>query len=241
MNISYSEIFSRSAILYGNDALERIANASISLCGLGAVGGYTLEVLARLGVGNFRLFDFDTVEPSNINRQLCALTSTVGKLKTELWRERILDINPKARVEIFNEFIDAANIDKIVSGVDVVVDAIDTISSKALVIEGAWKASVAVVSSMGAARRVNPLNVCVADIFKTKFCPLASRLRKELRKVEIKGECQCVYSNEALLPETHLNGDGENAKKIIGSSPIVTGVFGLNLANLALIKILEKK
>ncbi len=242
MNKSFDrEIFSRGALLYGSNALERLSAAKVSVCGLGAVGGYAVEALARMGVGAFRLFDFDIVEGSNINRQLCALASTCGRKKVDVWRERILDINPDAHVEAFDIFVDSNTVSEVLSGSpDLIVDAVDTVQSKALIIGGAWESGISVVSSMGAARRLDPLKVGVSNIFNTSDCPLAAALRKELRRRKFQGKCMCVYSKEKVLPETHLNIGGENTKKILGSSPIVTGVFGLNLANLALREILEK-
>ena len=161
------ERFSRTAVLLGESACEKIASARAAVCGVGAVGSFAAEALARTGVGEFELWDFDTVEESNINRQLCALSSTLGRPKAEVVRDRILDINPSARVEVRAEFISAENAGAAVgnpAGGRVVVDAIDSIAPKAALIFAASEAGVAIVSSMGAARRRDPSRVMSADI-----------------------------------------------------------------------------
>ena len=229
----------RTAILYGDDACSMLPEAVVVVCGVGAVGGFAVEALARLGVENFYLYDFDSFEESNINRQLCALNSTVGKIKVDVQKERILDINPNAKVEANNVFIDEGVADEIASArPTIIIDAIDTIASKVLLAKYAIENNVPIVSSMGAARRRDPLKVTVADIFKTNGCPLASRIRKELRKAGIEKGFKCVYSTEITESSTHIQ-DAQDNKKIIGSSVVVTGVFGLNLANLALEEIFK--
>lgn len=232
--------FSRSAMLYGKEAQAKIESASAAICGVGAVGSFALEALARIGIGKFYLFDFDAVEISNINRQLCALTSTIGKKKVEVAAARVEDINPAAKVLCFEKFIGESNCADIINcSPDVIVDAIDSISSKAALISSALRAGVPVVSSMGAARRTDASKICVARLFKTFNCPMAARLRKQLRALGVeKAPVECVFSSEAAPANTHeTSGDG---KKIVGSTPIVTGIFGLRLAGLALDEILKK-
>ena len=226
--------FSRSAMLYGADAQKKIESASVMICGVGAVGSFATEALARIGVGKFILVDSDSVAESNINRQLCALHSTIGKRKTDVMCDRILDINPNAKVETFAEFIDASNVSRFVQmRPNVIVDAIDSISVKADLACTALSEGVPIVSSMGAGRKTNPALVEVSQIFKTYNCPLASRMRKELRLRGFKrADLKCVFSSELTTSETHITS--ENSEKIIGSTPMVTGVFGLMLANLAL-------
>lgn len=238
------ERFSRASILFGDCAYEKLAAARVVHCGVGAVGSFALEALARSGVGSFALWDFDVVEESNINRQLCALSSTIGKVKAEVMRDRILDINPAARVEIFPQFVDEKNAAEVVgtsANVSVVVDAIDTLSAKAALICAAHKAGVPIVSSMGAARRCDPARVMVADIKKTFGCPVASRVRKLLRASGYKGSCKCVFSDEQISESTHLASAAIGSKKIIGSCAIVAGTFGLRLAHIAVAEILAKK
>ena len=232
-----NEQFSRSAILYGEQAQKKIESASVMVCGVGAVGTFAIEALARVGVGRFILVDSDCVAISNINRQLCALHSTLGKSKTAVMGERIKDINPNAVVETFDEFIDASNVSHFVEmRPSVIVDAIDSISVKAEIVATALALDVPIVSSMGAGRKTDPNLVETLPIFKTYNCPLASRMRKELRQRGIKkADVQCVFSPELTTSQTHISNASE---KIIGSTPMVTGVFGLMLANLALGRII---
>ncbi len=234
--------FSRSAILYGGDAQKKIESATVAVCGVGAVGSFALEALARIGVGSFVLVDADTVDVSNINRQLCALHSTIGKSKTAVMRERVRDINPNARVEIVDRFIDESNCAEFVGLCpDVIVDAIDSLAPKAALAAAALSEGVPIVSSMGAARKTDPLKVAVAELFKTHSCPMAARMRKELRARGFKKGQPCVFSTEIPEAASHVKSGAADAKKIIGSTPIVTGTFGLVLANLALAQILNSK
>ncbi len=225
-------------MLYGEQAQEKIESASVMICGVGAVGSFVAEALARVGIGKFILVDCDVVELSNINRQLCALHSTLGKSKTSVMRDRILDINPRAQVEVFDEFIDAENVEKFVGlSPNIIVDAIDSISSKVELIATALSKGVEIVSSMGAARKTDASLVEVAELFKTKNCPLAARIRKEMRGRGFKKAQMCVYSTELVTESSRVeNSDG---KKVIGSTPVVTGVFGLLLAQLALESIIK--
>lgn len=234
-------MFRRTAILYGDDACEKIRSAFVVLCGVGAVGSFACEALARLGVGKFLLYDFDVFEQSNVNRQLCALSSTVGKTKVDVQRARILDINPNAVVQVRNVFIDENIANEIVSlRPTVVVDAIDSLVSKVSLAVASVKNSVPFVSSMGAARKKNPLQVATADISKTSSCPLAAKMRKQLRQFAINKGFKCVYSKEIVEKQTHICADKNSpSEKVIGSSVITTGVFGLNLANLALEEIIK--
>lgn len=234
--------FSRSTILYGEDAQLKIESATVMVCGVGAVGSFALEALARLGVGNFVLIDSDTVDLSNINRQLCALHSTVGKSKTAVMRARVLDINPRATVEISDRFVDDSNCGEFVSlRPDVIVDAIDSLAPKASLAAAALSAGVPIVSSMGAARRRNPALVETAELFSTRGCPMASRMRKEMRSRGFRKGQMCVFSAEQVDASSHVRSGSGVSKKIMGSSPIITGIFGLTLANLALDVILSGK
>ena len=234
-------MFSRTSILYGKDACEKLKNARVVVCGVGAVGSFAVEALARLGVGEFVLYDFDVFEKSNINRQLCALNSTLEKTKVDVQKARILDINPNAKVDAQNLFIDADVARKISeSKPSVIVDAIDNISSKVELARFANEFGVRLVSSMGAARRKNPLEIKTADIFKTMGCPLASRIRKELRRAGITKGFKCVYSSEVVEKSTDVSSEDNSGEKVIGSSVIITGAFGLHLANLAIADILSQ-
>lgn len=236
------ERFSRTAVLLGESACEKIASARAVVCGVGAVGSFAAEALARTGVGEFELWDFDAVEESNVNRQLCALSSTLGRPKAEVVRDRILDINPAARVEVRAEFIGAENALSVVGNPAegrIVVDAIDSIASKAALIFSAAEAGVAIVSSMGAARRRDPSHIMSADIMKTFGCPVAARVRKILRSLGYSGGCRCVFSDEPAPKSSHLSAGA--GVKVVGSCAVVAGVFGLRLAGLALSEISGEK
>lgn len=233
--------FSRSEILYGEAAQDKFRRARVAVCGTGAVGTFAVEALARMGIGGFRLIDSDTVDVSNINRQLCALHSTIGRKKTDVVRARVLDINPDADVKTFDFFICAETLESVFGEKpDVIVDAIDSLEPKALLIKEAVSRGVPIVSSMGAARKKDPLRIKVGDIFETRVCPVAARMRRELRAFGMSKGCMCVYSEEAVSEESHLKSGAENTKKIIGSTPVVTGAFGLVLANLAVEEILSR-
>ena len=191
-----NEQFSRTEALIGIDALEKIKNSRVLIFGIGGVGSYTAESLARAGVGHLTLVDPDTVAPSNINRQLYALHSTLGMLKVEAAKARINDINPTADVLSLPVFYGADNENTIdFSNYDYVVDAIDTVTSKLLVICNAKKANVPVISSMGTGNKLNPAEFEVSDIYKTSVCPLARVMRRELKSRGIRS-LKVIYSKE---------------------------------------------
>ena len=226
--------FLRTEILYGEDFLRKLKAAKFLVCGAGAVGGFAIEALARMGAGSFIIADCDEFEESNINRQLGALSSTIGMKKTEAWRDRILQINPFAKVEIADCFIDKNTVSQLLgAGADVAVDAIDTLASKFELLKEAHLRGAKIVSSMGAARRKNPESVKCAPVLKTKGCPLASRIRKSFRALGLKPSFMCVYSDEACEDSTHRASGSAESKKVVGSGVVVTGIFGLMLANLA--------
>lgn len=190
------EQFLRTAALLGRDAVDKLSSASIAVFGIGGVGGSCAEALARNGVGKITLFDSDTVEESNINRQTVAFHSTVGRMKTEVMRDRILDINPDADVTAHNVFYlpdNAHNYD--ISQYDYVVDAIDTVSAKLALIERAVAANVPIISAMGAGNKIEPTMFEVDDIYNTSVCPLSRIMRKELRERGIRS-LKVVYSKE---------------------------------------------
>ena len=190
------ERFIRSALLIGEDNIKKLANKKVMIFGCGGVGSYVIEGLARTGVNNFILIDNDTVSISNINRQLIATTQSIGKLKVEVCKERILSINPSANIITYNKFILPETINDIdFSNVDFVIDCIDTISGKLAIIEKAIKNNVNIISSMGTGSKLNPLELKVVDIYKTKGCPLAKVMRSELKKRNIKSLKVC-YSEE---------------------------------------------
>ncbi|MGN0486301.1 MAG: ThiF family adenylyltransferase [Acutalibacteraceae bacterium] len=219
-----NERFSRTEMLLGEEAMDILQNSRVALFGVGGVGGFVAEALARAGVGHIHLFDSDTVSLSNVNRQIIALTSTLGEKKTEAAKKRILDINPEAKVETFDIFVLPENIDSIDFSVyDYIADAIDTVSGKLAIIEKATAEAVPVISSMGTGNKLDPTKLRVTDISKTSVCPLARVMRYELRKRGIR-KLKVLYSEEQpLKPE---NGDG-TGKRVPGSVSFVPSVAGL--------------
>ncbi len=231
-------IFSRTAALIGEDNLQKLKNARVAVFGVGGVGGYVVEALARSGVGALDLIDKDVVSESNINRQIIALHSTVGKLKTEVAAARAKDINPDICVRIHNVFYlpeTAKEFD--FKEYDYVVDAIDTVSGKIALVEQAYAANVPVIAAMGAGNKLDPTKFEVADISKTSGCPLARVMRRELKKRGI-DHLKVVYSKEEPLPSSVK--DEESGKAIPGSIAFVPSVVGLILAG-EVVKDLIKK
>lgn len=188
--------FSRTELLLGKEAMERLSNARVAVFGIGGVGGYVCEALVRSGIGTFDLIDDDKVCLTNLNRQIIATRKTVGKYKTEVMKERILDINPKAVVNIHNCFFLPENADEFpFEKYDYVVDAVDTVTAKIAIIMKAKEKNVPVISSMGAGNKLDATMFQVADIYKTKVCPLAKVMRRELKKRGVK-KLKVVYSEE---------------------------------------------
>ncbi len=221
-----NEIFSRTEALLGADAMERLKKARVAVFGIGGVGGYAAEALARSGVGTLDLIDSDTVSPSNINRQIIALHSTVGMLKVEAAKARIRDINPDAVVNTYPVFYlpeTAAQFD--FAQYDYVIDGVDTVAAKLSLAEAARDAGVPIISAMGAGNKLDPTAFEVADISKTTVCPLARVMRRELKKRGIH-HMKVVYSREE--PVTPAHGDGE--RRVPGSVAFVPPVVGLILA-----------
>lgn len=240
------EQFLRTELILGKKKLKMLQNSTVIVIGLGAVGSFAVEALARSGVGNFLLIDSDTVQITNINRQLFALHSTIGKLKTDVAKARVLDINPKCNVKIMPIFVNGDTLDKVFENpVDLVIDAIDSFSPKIRLLEYCYKNSIPVISSMGAALKTDPSKIRVADIFETHHCKLAERLRGELKKCGVSKGISCVFSEQPpqikpLYPENLPEGSEKfekNTSKILGSLNTITAIFGLTLANLAIEKL----
>lgn len=239
------ERFLRTELLLGKERMQCIHNARVTIIGLGAVGSYALEALARSGVGAFRLIDFDVIEKTNINRQLLAFESTLGHVKVDVAKQRILEINPKAKVEVLPVFASEDNIDGIFdNNPDVVIDAIDSLNSKVQILCKAYERKIPVVSSMGAALRTDLSSIKTDDLFKTKGCPLAKFVRKRLRRRGIHSGIMCVYSSQThskAWQEPNSKNDECACKinrgrprKSLGSLPTITGIFGLMIAHCAL-------
>ena len=236
------ERFSRTEKLLGSGKLKKLSSSSVLLVGAGAVGSYAAEGLARSGVGKITVVDFDTVNITNINRQLYALESTIGKPKVELAAARLTDINPACEIKALNLFADAQSIPALLAEKpDLIVDAIDSVASKVELLARAVEAGIPVVSSMGAARRTNPLAVQVGSIFKTTGCPLARQIRKSLRQRGVRDGITAVFSTETVDSSSHsrLHNEDGSTEKVLGSLPTVTGIFGLVAADTAVKFLLE--
>ena len=222
------EEMSRTAYVYGESAVEKLNNAKVAIFGVGGVGGYLCEALVRAGVGSIDIFDRDTVSLSNINRQIIALHSTVGRPKVEVMKERMLDINPECKVNAYNVFYLPENAYEYdLSGYDYIADAVDTVSAKIEIIERAYKLRIPVISAMGAGNKTHPELFEVADINDTSVCPLARVMRRELKSRGIK-KLKVVYSKE----EPRKSGviDSESGKTVPGSLSFVPSVMGLIMA-----------
>jgi tRNA A37 threonylcarbamoyladenosine dehydratase len=239
------ERFKRTALLLGEEAFSRLQDSFVVVCGLGAVGSYAAEALARSGVGRLRLVDFDKISPSNINRQLYALTETVGRLKCDVAEERIHGINPACKIEKKPLFIHTDTLDEILEGEpDFVIDAIDSLNPKVELIAALQERGIAFISSMGAALKTDTSCIKIGPIKKVTYCPLAAMLRKRLRRRNLSLDFPCVYSNEKVSKYALASPDTENAvlrgniqgreRNILGSLPTITGIFGLTVSNYAL-------
>lgn len=188
--------FSRTELLLGKEAMEKLKNAKVAVFGIGGVGGYVCEALVRSGVGAFDLIDDDKVCLTNLNRQIIATRKTVGKYKTDVMRDRILEINPDARVEVHKCFFLPENADEFpFEEYDYIVDAVDTVTAKISLVMKAQEMNVPIISSMGAGNKLDASQFRVADIYKTKVCPLAKVMRRELKKRGVK-KLKVVYSEE---------------------------------------------
>jgi len=226
------EQFSRTQILLGEAAVEKLKHARVAVFGIGGVGGYTVEALARCGVGNLDLIDSDTVSVSNINRQILATHSTVGMLKVEAAKARILDINPDCNVRTYPIFYLPDTAEQFdFTAYDYIVDAIDTVTGKLQLAERAVAAGTPIICSMGTGNKLDPAAFMGSDISKTSMCPLARIMRKELKKRGI-SHLKVVYSQEeALTPEVDPEELVRTGKRQIpGSVAFVPGAAGLILA-----------
>lgn len=222
--------FSRTEMLIGNEGLERLKNSKVAVFGLGGVGSFVCEGLARSGVGSFILIDFDKVDETNINRQLIATTKTIGKYKVDLMRERILDINPDANVEVHKEFYTAdSQIDVITQDLSYAVDCVDTIMAKIAIVCRCDELDVPVISSMGTGNKLDPSMFEVADLFETTVCPLAKIMKKDFRKRGIE-KLKVVYSQEQPINTNDCPINKDRKFKVKGSVSFVPSVAGLIIA-----------
>lgn len=229
--------FDRLELLVGADALNHLKQARIAVFGVGGVGGYAVEALARAGVGHLTLIDFDDVCITNINRQIQALDETVGRPKVEVIAERCRSINPDILVTARDALFNADTAEELlIEDYDYVLDCIDMISSKLLLIQRCHEKKLPIISSMGAANKLDPSLVQVADIAATKKCRLARTMRKELRKRGIEKGVDVVFSTEEFRPLTNI--DADRRKQVLGSSSYIPPLFGLTMAGTVIRKLI---
>ncbi|HDZ40709.1 MAG TPA: tRNA threonylcarbamoyladenosine dehydratase [Bacteroidetes bacterium] len=234
---------SRTELLLGKDKLERLSSASVLIAGLGGVGAYAAEMLCRAGIGKMTLVDGDRIDKSNINRQLPAMNSTVGRYKTEVMAERLIDINPELKLHAINEFIRDDRMTEILEeGYDYVVDAIDTLSPKVFLIYHSMQKGIPIVCSMGAGGKVDPASIRIVDIEETFNCKLARTLRKRLRKLGIHRGFTAVFSPEEVPGRSIELTEGEmNKASNVGSISYMPAVFGCACASVVIRSLISRK
>lgn len=216
--------FSRTELVVGKDGVEKLNNTKIAIFGLGGVGSFALEGLVRAGIGNLVLIDNDCVELTNLNRQILATHKTIGKPKVEIAKQRILDINPNANVEIYQEFFMPETEGILDDSIDYIVDCIDTVTAKIELVVRAERLNIPIISCMGTGNKLEPTRFEVADIYKTSICPLAKVMRKELRNRGVK-KLKVVYSKEEPI-----KSNKKDRNQVPGSISFVPSVAGLIIA-----------
>ncbi len=229
--------FSRTELLIGKEGIEKLSKSKIAIFGIGGVGSFVVEALARAGVENFILVDNDKISLSNLNRQIIATNKTIGRYKVEVAKERILEINPNANVEIYQEFFMPESKGILDKTVDYIVDAIDTITAKIELVMRANKLNIPIISSMGTGNKLDPTKFEVTDIYKTSVCPLAKVMRKELRTRGIK-KLKVVYSKEEPIK---VDVKYINNKQVPGSISFVPSVAGLIISGEVVKDIIKKE
>ena len=238
--INMQNQFSRTELIIGSEGIKKLNDSKVAIFGIGGVGSYVVEGLARAGIQNFLLVDKDEVDVTNINRQIIATTKTVGIPKVEVAKQRILDINPNANVETIQEFFLPESSEIIDNSIDYIVDSVDTVTAKIELVMRANKLNIPIISSMGTGNKLDPTRFEVADIYKTSVCPLAKVMRKELKARGIK-RLKVVYSKEEPIKPKDLNVENNSAdenkeisnvhkKNVPGSISFVPSVAGLIIA-----------
>ncbi len=232
----------RTELLLGSKAMEQIRNAHVLVVGLGGVGAVAAEMIARAGVGAMTIVDADIVSISNINRQLVALSSTIGKPKCKVLESRLRDINPEIKLTVVEQYVKDEATDILLDSAEYqcVVDCIDTLSPKVNLILGALKRNYPLVSSMGAGAKVDPTKVEIADIGKTHHCPLAHMLRKRLHKVGVRRGFSAVFSAEPPVEGSMILCDEQNKKSNVGTISYMPAVFGCAVAS-EVIKLISQR
>ena len=233
MNYEWLE---RTNLLLGDEKLKKLQDANVLVVGLGGVGAYAAEMIARSGVGRMTIADADTVSPTNINRQLIALHSTIGKQKAELTADRLRDINPEINLTVVNKFIKDDETDALLDSdkFDYVVDAIDTLSPKLALIKGCLDRNIPLVSSMGAGAKTDPTKLEICDISKTHHCPLAHMLRKRLHKIGIRTGFKAVFSPEPVREGAMILCEEQNKKSNTGTISYIPALFGIGCASVVI-------
>ena len=223
----------RTTLLLGEEKLEQLKRANVLVVGLGGVGAYAAEMIARAGVGRMTIADADTVSATNINRQLIALHSTIGRQKSDLMAERLRDINPDIELTVINRFIKDNETDALLDSdhFDFVVDAIDTLSPKLALIKGALDREIPLVSSMGAGAKTDPTKMEICDISRTHHCPLAHMLRKRLHKIGIRKGFHAVFSPEPVREGAMILCEEQNKKSNTGTISYIPALFGIGCAS----------
>jgi tRNA threonylcarbamoyladenosine dehydratase len=237
--------FSRTQLLFGDEAVEIFQKSRVAIMGLGGVGSYAAEALARSGIGHFLLVDFDTVGISNLNRQLPALHSTIGKLKTEAMQERLLDINPQVDVELYSDFCAKESRDHLLQNLDFVVDAIDSLGPKTGLLEACYRKEIPIISAMGAASRFDPSKIELVDISKSRICPLAKKVRKYLHRRGIDKGIPVIYSFEKPIAQFDHDAGAEaewvsargRKRGTLGSVVYLPAIIGMWAASYVLRKL----
>lgn len=239
MSTPYDHRWGRTELLVGAEGVAKLANARVAVFGLGGVGGYAAEALARAGVGYLRLVDGDVVEPSNRNRQIVALESRAGQPKAEVMASRIRDINPEVDLDVHTTFMTPDSVGDFVGDIDGAVDAIDMVATKVALLAALHGAGVFTVSCMGAACKLDPTGVRVCDISETRECPLAKRVRWRLKRAGVASGITCVYSEERR-EATYDTGDITRGRKrfVQGSISYVPGIVGLTAAGVVVNQVL---
>lgn len=224
--------FARTELLFGCEAMNKLKKTSVIIFGIGGVGGYVAEALARSGVGSFALVDDDEVNITNLNRQIIATNDTIGRYKVDVMKERILSINPEAEVTVYKCFYLPENAREFdFTKYSYVVDAIDTVTAKIELVLQAQKAGVPIISCMGTGNKLNPMQLEISDIYKTSVCPLAKVMRRELRKREVKGLKVLYSKEEPIKPQGAVEEENGNRRAIPGSTAFVPSAAGLIIAS----------
>ncbi len=234
-------LFERSLLVFGEEGLQKLQGSHVLVAGVGGVGGFAAESLARAGVGALTLVDHDEVSPSNLNRQIIALNSTLGLNKAEVMKSRIADINPDCKVDILPVFLKPEDMPELLANpFDYIVDAIDSLNCKVALVQTACELAVPIVSSMGAGRRIDPSKIMVSRLDKTHTCGLARNIRQRLAKLGYATKVDVVFSTELpLSPGPMEEIEGARGRVVNGTASYIPGIFGLMLAGMVINRLVD--